>query len=190
MIEQIKEAVYQKLINHPKRYEHVIGVYETATKLAHHYHMDEEKVGIAALFHDYAKYDSIEDQIAHLELKIIKHYTETPVMYHAFAAAYWLETIFHIKDHDILNAIRYHVWGRKDMSMTEKIIFIADYCEPNRAFEDTTYIFNLAIQDIDLACEYCMKLTYEDVIRKHKIPHEDQMIAYTYYKEVNRGKIK
>jgi predicted HD superfamily hydrolase involved in NAD metabolism len=190
MIDNIKQRVYEKLKDHQKRYEHVIGVYETAVKLAKHYGVDEQKAAIAALYHDYAKYESIEEQIAHLELKVIKKYADTPVMYHALAAAFHLENDFHIKDQDVLNAIRYHVWGRAEMSILEKIIFISDYCEPNRKFMDSTYIFELALKDIDLATEYCMKLTSEDIIKKDGTEHEDQVSAYHYYMEVNSGKIK
>lgn len=188
MIDHLKKVVQDKLIDYPKRYQHVIGVYETAIRLAKYYHVDETKVGIAAIFHDYAKHDDIEDQIKHLELKIIKTYAETPVMYHAFAAANTLEYMFQIKDQEILNAIRYHVWGRTHMTMIDKIIFIADYCEPNRDFLDTTAIYELAIKDIDLAVEYCMKLTMQHVLKKNKVPHEEQVLAYQYYQEVNRGK--
>jgi predicted HD superfamily hydrolase involved in NAD metabolism len=190
MINTIKEKVYEKLKDHQIRYEHVIGVYETAVKLARKYNVDEEKAAIAALYHDYAKYEPIEEQIAHLELKVIKRYADTPVMYHALAAAHYVENDFMIKDQDILNAIRYHVWGRTEMSMLEKIIFISDYCEPNRKFMDTTYIFELAMRDIDIATEYCMKLTSEDIIKKEGTQHEDQISAYQYYVEVNRGKTK
>ncbi|TNF08581.1 MAG: HD domain-containing protein [Bacillota bacterium] len=190
MIEDIKKVVEEKLREHPKRYQHVLGVYETAIKLALIHHADEHKAAIAALFHDYAKYDSIEDQIQHLELKVIKHYADAPVMYHAFAAAYALETMFQIRDQEILNAIRYHVFGRKDMGLIEKIIFVADYCEPSRNFSDVTYIYDLATKDMDQAVLYCMKLTLDDVIKKDKTPHEDQVAAYNYYLEVNSGKIK
>ncbi len=190
MINLIKKRVKEKLKDHQKRYQHVIGVYETALKLAKHYQIDEKKAAIAALYHDYAKYDSIEEQIAHLELKVIKKYADTPVMYHALAAAHYLENDFKIKDQDILNAIRYHVWGRAHMSLLEQIIFISDYCEPNRKFTDTTYIFELAMKDIDVATEYCMKLTLEDIIKKEGTQHEDQLSAYQYYVEVNRGKTK
>ena len=86
--------------------------------------------------HDYAKYDEIEDQINSLELDIIKAYVDTPVIYHAFAAAKALEKDYNIHDQDVLNAIRYHVWGRIGMSDIEKVVLISDSCEPNRKFED------------------------------------------------------
>ncbi len=190
MIETIKKEVTRKLKEHPKRLEHVFGVYETAIKLATIYQVDQDKAGIAALFHDYTKYDTIEDQIKHLDLKTIKKYTTSPVMFHALSAALELKNMFKINDEDLLNAIRYHVYGRASMSKIEQIIFISDYCEPNRRFTDTAYIFDLASKDLDLATEYCMKLTIDDVRRKGLTPNEEQVEAYQYYQEVNRGKTK
>jgi predicted HD superfamily hydrolase involved in NAD metabolism len=190
MIEVIKREVTKKLNEHPKRLEHVFGVYETAIKLASIYHVSQEKAGIAALFHDYTKYDSLENQIKYLDLKTIKKYTTSPVMFHALSAAEELKLMFKVSDEDILNAIRYHVYGRASMSIIEQIIFISDYCEPNRKFTDTQYIYDLASQNLNQATEYCMKLTIDDVRRKGLTPHEEQVEAYTYYQEVNRGKTK
>jgi len=42
--------------------------------------------------------------------------------------------MFKIHDEDILNAIRYHCTGRKEMSTLEKIIFVSDFIEPGRQF--------------------------------------------------------
>ena len=190
MIEAIKTEVTKKLKDHPKRLEHVFGVYETAVKLADIYQVSQENAGIAALFHDYTKYDPIENQIKHLDLKTIKKYTTSPVMFHALSAAEELKIMFKIENEDILNAIRYHVYGRTSMSIIEQIIFISDYCEPNRKFTDTKYIFDLASKDLDLATEYCMKLTIDDVRRNGLTPNEEQVNAYIYYQEVNRGKTK
>jgi len=190
MIEELKKIVTEKLKGHPKRLKHVLGVYDTAISLAHVYDLDEEKVGIAALFHDYAKYDPIEKQIEHLDLEIIKRYIDTPVIYHAFAAASTLELDFGINDEDILNAIRYHVWGRIGMSDIEKVILISDSCEPNRKFDDAQYIYELAHMDLDRACEYVMKASIDYLETKELVPALEQLNAYTYYMEVNRGKIE
>ena len=188
MIKQIKIKVSEKLKDYPKRLKHVLGVYETSVKLAKVYHLDIEKVSIAALYHDYAKYDEIEDQIKYLDLDIIKAYVDTPVIYHAFAAAKALELDFNVHDQDVLNAIRYHVWGRIGMSDIEKVVFISDSCEPNRKFKDAQSIYNIAIKDLDLACERVMKASIDYLISKEIVPAEEQVNAYTYYMEVNRGK--
>ncbi|MBU1141676.1 MAG: bis(5'-nucleosyl)-tetraphosphatase (symmetrical) YqeK [Firmicutes bacterium] len=188
MIEEIKRKVIEKLKSHPKRLEHVLGVYETAIKIAKAHHLDEGKIAIAALYHDYAKYDSIEDQIAHLDLETIKDYVDTPVIYHAFAAAKSLELEFKVFDEDVLNAMRYHVWGRIGMSDIEKVILISDSCEPNRKFDDANYIYQLALRDLDLACEYVMKASIDYIKTKGLVPAKEQVEAYIYYMEVNRGK--
>lgn len=191
MIEDIKKVVSEKLKHHPNRLKHVFGVYETAVELAKIHHVDIEKASIAALFHDFSKYDPIDIQIAHMPLKWIKAYSEHPVIYHALAAAIELEHMFHINDPDILNAIRYHVWGRTHMSDLEKIIFISDSCEPNRVFDDASYIFETAKKDLDQAVLLSMKASIDDLrTRKHVEPSDEQLEAYTYYMEVNRGKTK
>ena len=190
MIDAIKNRVEEKLKNHQRRLTHVIGVYETAVKLAEIHHVDVEKVSIAALFHDFAKYDTVEDQVAHMDLKTIKEYAEYPVIYHAMAAAIALEHEFNIRDQEILNGIRYHVWGRPNMSDLEKIVFISDSCEPNRKFSDSQFIYDMATKNLNLATEYCMKISIDHVIAKGLVPSPEQMESYQYYKEVNRGEIK
>lgn len=190
MIERILVRVQEKLMNHPQRLEHVLGVADVAKKLANIYGVSEDKALIAGLFHDYAKYDTLEQQMNMMDLRWIKAYADYPVIYHAIAAANMLEHEFRVHDQDILNAIRYHVWGRKEMSTLEKIIFVADLCEPSRPFDDKTYIYDLATQNLDKAVCYCMKISIEHVVQEGFKPSIEQLEAYTYYQEVTRGEIK
>jgi predicted HD superfamily hydrolase involved in NAD metabolism len=177
-----------KLKDHPKRLKHVEGVAETSVLLAKVHGEDEDKARIAGYWHDTSKYDEIEIQIKDLDQDTILKYQDYPVIYHALAAAKNLEIEFHIHDEDLLNAIRHHVWGTTHMSKLEKIIFIADSCEPNRGFEDSDMIFNMAIQDLDEAVCYCMKQSIDHVIAKGNTPSQEQMEAYQYYMEETRGK--
>ncbi|MFA5471335.1 MAG: bis(5'-nucleosyl)-tetraphosphatase (symmetrical) YqeK [Acholeplasmataceae bacterium] len=190
MIEIIKDAVIKKLEHDSMRLNHTLGVYETAIKLAKHYKLDVEKVAIASLFHDYAKNDSIEDTKAILDPKIIEKYKAFPVMYHALSAAKQLEEKFYITDKDILDPIRSHIWGRVKMSMYEKVVFVADYAEPNRKFFDPYEIYELALKDIDLAVLKCMTLTLRYLEKQDIKPNLEQIEAYHYYMEVNSGKTK
>lgn len=188
MIAEVRRRVEDKLKAYPNRLQHVIGVYETALKLAKIYDVDEKKVSLAALYHDYAKYDSIEQQIELLDLETIKDYIETPVIYHAFAGAAQLEMDFDIHDQDVLNAVRYHVWGRIGMSKLEQIILISDSCEPYRKFDDAKYILDLAKKNLNQATEVVMKASIDYLRTKEMIPADKQIEVYTYYMEVNRGK--
>ncbi|MDY0074323.1 MAG: bis(5'-nucleosyl)-tetraphosphatase (symmetrical) YqeK [Acholeplasmataceae bacterium] len=190
MIENIEPWVKEKLKEHPKRLKHVYGVAETAKKLAVIHHVSEEKAWIAGIFHDIAKYDSLEMQMNKIDLRWIKAYADYPVIYHAIAAANILEHEFRVHDQDILMAIRHHVWGRKEMSKLEKIIFVADLCEPNRDFPDTSYLFDLACKDLDYAVMYSMEQTLKYLESKGLKPSLEQLEALNYYQEVNRGKTK
>lgn len=190
MIHSIRRQVEDKLSNDPKRLEHVLGVYETAMKLAKIYKVDEHFVGIASLYHDYTKNDLIEDQIELLTKEEIKKYKEYPVNYHALSAAKQLEIDFNIKNEEILMAIKSHVWGRAYMSIYEKIVFVSDYCEPNRVFIDTNALYELAVKDIDLAVLKSMELTLNYLKRQNIKPSEEQIKAYTYYMEVNSEKVR
>ena len=146
------EEVY---INKPNRFKHVIGVKETAIKLGKIHKVDIHKLTIAALLHDITKYYSKEENIriikgnfANAE-EIITEFNEH--ILHAFSAYVLARDTYHIKDEDILNAIKYHTIGKKDMNLYEKIIFISDYIEPNRTYESCVKVRKLAFENIDLA---------------------------------------
>jgi predicted HD superfamily hydrolase involved in NAD metabolism len=186
----IIKRVEEKLKDHPKRLKHVEGVAETAVKLAQIHGVNPEKAMMAGYWHDTSKYDDLKTQIKDLDPETIKRYKSHPVIYHALAAAQTLEIEFGIHDEEILSAIRHHVWGQKNMSTLEKIIFVADSCEPNRGFEDSLMVFQMATQDLDQAVIYCMKQSIEHVIEKGKTPSIDQLTAYAYYTEEKRGKTK
>ena len=190
MIELLRQKVEEKLKHHPNRLLHVLGVYETALKLAKHYHLDESKTGISAIFHDYTKYDNLSDQIKWLSKVEMVAYKKYPVMYHALSAAKVLEMEYGIRDQDILEPIKSHVWGKKEMSMYEKVMFISDYAEPNRTFFDPHEIYDLALKNIDQAVLVCMKITIDYLLKENIAPSEEQLEAYQYYMEVTSGKIK
>ncbi len=188
MIEQIKNAVLNKLKNDEIRLNHTLGVYETALKLAKHYHLDIDKIAIASLFHDYAKNDTIEQYKSVLTEDEIINYEAFPVMYHALSAAKQIEKDFNVHDEDIISSIKSHIWGKPHMNMYEKVIFVSDYAEPNRIFFDPNQIFELALKDIDLAVLKCMSLTLAYLDRQNIEPNIEQLEAYHYYMEVNSGK--
>lgn len=190
MIQEVRRKVEKKLKNDPQRLNHVIGVYETSLKLAKIYNVDENFVAIASLYHDYTKNDTIENQVNLLDQEDIIKYENYPVIYHALSAAKQLEKDFSVKNEEILNSIKSHVWGRPFMSVYEKIVFVSDYCEPNRTFIDTTSLYALAVKDIDLAVLKSMELTLNYLKRQGLNASQEQLEAYTYYMEVNSEKVK
>ncbi len=133
-----------------KRYKHTLSVAKTSKKLAKNYNVDIKKCYIAALLHDYTKEYNLKDQ----ELIINTHFKNEEVYnikpaWHSYTASIEVNKIFNINDEDILNAIKYHTLGHKDMNNISKIVFIADYIEPTRKHINKKY-YNSLIKKISL----------------------------------------
>ena len=118
-----------------KRYKHTIGVVEEAVKLAELYGENKEKARAAAFLHDCAKNYSF-DELKEIYKKYGAFYDgimiKQPELLHSAAGAAIAAVEFGVTDEDVLNAIRYHTTGRAEMSRLEKIIYLADFIEPNR----------------------------------------------------------
>ncbi len=181
LIKLAKQKVNEKLKDYPERLKHVYGVAFTASSLAKIYGVDCDKMMIAGLYHDYAKYDiPTPDFLSEEEKKIVLRF---PVMFHAYQAAYLVQHELGIDDTDIINSIKLHVWGKPNMSVFEKILFISDYCEPNREFLDINDIFLMATKDLDKAVVRCMEISINHLLTKNLKPSSLQIEAYQYYME-------
>lgn len=146
-----------------KRYEHTLGVAYTASALAMCNQTDIDSALIAGLLHDCAKCMSNEKKISICkkeDIPITKIEEKNPFLLHAKVGRYLAEKQFHIHDEDILNAILYHNTGRPDMSLLEKIVYVADYIEPGRKHApDLPGVRSLAFQNLDLALLQILKNT-------------------------------
>lgn len=165
----------------PERFEHSLGVRDTAYELAKLYGADEEKAAMAGLLHDNAKNMINQYQkCIELEAEIDETEIENPVLLHAKLGAETAKCIFGITDDEIINAIRWHTVGRENMSLLEKIVFTADLVEPGRTFPDAEYLRRLAYTDIDRAVYECVKATIEINIKRGVSIHPN---AYKILKE-------
>jgi predicted HD superfamily hydrolase involved in NAD metabolism len=119
----------------PKRYTHTLGVVKTAIKLAKQYGIDENLAEQAALLHDISKCMTLEEMHTYIECdETLNYYGHLGELLHGFAGSAYAHEKLHINDEDILNALKYHTFGRRNMSMLEKIIYIADAIEPGRSY--------------------------------------------------------
>lgn len=150
-ISRIKRKVKPHLDN--DRYEHTLGVMYTAAALAMRYQEDVEKAMIAGLLHDCAKCLAPDKKIKLCEkyqLSISEIERKNPGLLHAKLGAFLAFKKYHIQDKDILDAIANHTTGRPDMTTLDKIIYIADYIEPNRtAAPNLESIRHMAFVDLD-----------------------------------------
>lgn len=135
------------------RYEHTLGVEYTAAALAMRYGGNVCDAQAAGLLHDCAKCLSDKKRLKICEkhhIPISKVERKNPFLLHAKAGAYLARKKYGVKNQDILNAIQNHTTGRKEMSLLEKIVFVADYIEPGRKHApNLAEIRKMAFLDLD-----------------------------------------
>lgn len=157
-----------------KRYEHSIRVLETAIELAKIYNIDLEKVAIAAILHDFAK-EFKRDELVSISKNFFKEETEDYLdnieILHSYAGTYIAKNKFNINDSDILNAIKYHTTGRKNMSLIEKIVYIADAIEPKRDYPHVKKIRELAFKNLDKAILVEVNNKIEYLVNENLVIH-------------------
>lgn len=170
--------VKEQLTEH--RYTHTIGVMETALELAKLYDEDERKVELAAIFHDYAKFrpkDEMKEIIIRQGLPSdLLLFNEE--LWHAPVGAYLVETEVGITDRDILDAIRYHTSGRPNMTVLEKIIYVADYIEPGRHFPGVDEVRELVKESLDKALIKSIQNTIIFLMKKNQPIYPNTFLTY------------
>ncbi len=166
----------------PSRFTHILGVIDTAVELANENGVDHEKAEIAAVLHDYCKAWSPERMkeilLAHNDSSWLSY---PAVTWHAPAAMYVVRQEFGIMDHELLTAIYYHTTGRAGMSPLEKILWVADYIEPNRDFPGVEEAREFAITDLDAALRLGLRQTIMHLIEREQPIHPLTVEAYNYY---------
>lgn len=168
-----------------KRLEHSLGVEYTAAALAMLYGADIEKARIAGLLHDCAKglmpKEKLEKARKH-NIPINKLEEKNPDMLHSKLGAFYARYKYDVNDQEILDAIESHTTGRPNMTILEKIIFVADYIEPNRKYlRDMDEIRREAFTDIDACVIHILKNTLDYLEqREDEIDYMSKM-TYNYY---------
>lgn len=136
------------------RAEHSKRVAFLAGMTAGKYHIDEYSAVLAGVMHDVAK--NLPDDSPYLKGFAFPKGIPSPVM-HQYTGAYVAENAFGIHDEDVLNAIRYHTTGRRNMSPLEKLIYLADMLESGRNFPDVERLRGYLNQDLDECMYECLK---------------------------------
>lgn len=83
---------------------------------------------------------------------------------------------------EVRDAIRWHTTGKADMTLLEKIIYLADYIEPTRDFCDLTELRRLAFEDLDGALLLGFTMAVEDLAKKGMPVHPNSVLARDYLK--------
>jgi predicted HD superfamily hydrolase involved in NAD metabolism len=172
-------AIVEKQLK-KKRYEHTVRVMETAIKLAEHYAADLKKTEQAAIFHDYAKYRNPEEMRRWvIEEKLPQDLLEYgDELLHGPVGSLMIEREVGIKDPEVQSAIHYHTTGKRNMSLLDKIIFIADYIEPGRSFSGVDEVRAIVYDDIDQACWMAARNTIQFLMEHEQPVYPDTFHLY------------
>ncbi len=167
-----------------KRFAHTMGVAETAQSLAEMWGADSSLAFLAGLVHDCAKeipYNQTIEKLTENGYIPDEIEKQSTALLHAPYGAILAKEIFGIEDTEVLNAIKYHTVGRPDMTLLEKIIYVADFIEPNRHYKEAQFIRELAFKDLNKAvlreCDIVIGFNQD----KGKAVHPATLITRDYY---------
>lgn len=168
-----------------KRFMHSLSVVDMALRINESLKLglDEEELKIASILHDYAKVYSTEEQIKMYEkinpsdLEALK----SPNTIHAYLAPILLKEKYLDLSDNILNGIKYHTTAKPQMSVFEKVIYLADVTEDTRDYKDLKYYQNLALKDLDQAMLEVLDYTIRNLKKRKLYIHQNTIKAYEYY---------
>lgn len=165
-----------------KRVNHVRGCAETAVKLAQRYGGDPVVARRAGLLHDVTKAIDGPDQLLLVDkydIIISDFERRYPKLLHAKTGAAVAKYVFGEND-QVVEAICWHTTGKADMSLMEKIVYIADYMEPNRNFPGVEELREAVFRDLDQGLLMGLEMCIEELIRENKPVCKDSADARDY----------
>lgn len=146
------------------RFHHTLGVMYTSAALAMAHGCDLKEAQAAGLLHDSAKCIPNKKKLkmcSEHKIPVSSFEKEHPFLLHSKLGAYLARAKYGIKNEEILSAITCHTTGKPDMTVLEKILYIADYIEPMRDKAPRLgEIRKLAFSDLD----ECMYAILKDTI--------------------------
>lgn len=154
-----------------KRMNHCISVAKLCYDLALAHGCDPMKAYLCGIFHDIAREISKEDMVTIAQdrgIEVGKEELAEPLLLHGELAAVVMAENYNITDEDMLNAVRCHTVGREQMTVLDKILFLADKTEPLRSYDGVDELREKAFHDLDGALlsavegemEYCKAQGY------------------------------
>lgn len=170
-----------------KRFEHTLGVAYTASCLAMCHDANIKNAEMAGLLHDCAKCLDNEKKISicnkhNIHINEIEY--KNPFLLHAKVGSFLAMDRYGVRDKEIISAILNHTTGCPGMGLLEKIVYVADYIEPNRKqAPNLSEIRKLAFQDLDRALLRILEdtLSYLETIHSDIDPMTQK--TYEYYRE-------
>ena len=184
-IRMSREALLAKMetVMPEKRLRHCLGVEKAARELAERFGLDVEKAGLAGLLHDYAKKVSDKEFLV-----LIDKYQLDPDLknwgnnvWHGMVGIYKIQEDLGIEDVEILRAIEIHTVGASQMTDLDKVIYVADYIEHNRAFPGVDQAREIASLSLNKAVAYETAHTVEHLAHQGFPIYPQTLETYNAY---------
>lgn len=182
-LNQLRACSYSMM--RAKRIPHVMGVEEEAVKLAQRWGADPELARRAGILHDCTKYYELPEQLDiceeygvrldALEQKAVK-------LLHSKTGACIARGVFGQPD-AVYDAIFWHTTGKADMTTLEKVLYIADYMEPNRDFDGVERLRHLAYTDLDKAMLLGVEMTIQEMQQRQVPVHTNTLQARDWLRQ-------
>ena len=188
---EIEKKLRKKLSE--KRFRHTLGVANTAANMAMVHGEDVSRAYLAGLLHDNAKCIESDKKIRLCEkygLSISKTERENPELLHAKLGSYLAKKNYQVEDEEILSAIACHTTGKPEMTVLEKILFVADYIEPTRKLiPNLQVVREAAFSDLDKAVLLELHGTLNYIKNKAAATDDITLETYHYYKTKDAGQV-
>ncbi|MCZ0717724.1 bis(5'-nucleosyl)-tetraphosphatase (symmetrical) YqeK [Aerococcus kribbianus] len=168
-----------------KRFKHVLRVEEKALQLAERFNGDLEIVSLASLLHDFAKEMSEDVLLTYQDKDNFdpEWLNYGSAIWHGPLAAYIGRDRFNITNPDILGGVWGHTIGKQNMTLNQKILFVADYIEDGRDFPGVDEARALAEKDLDAAVNYKIKASLALQIERENLIYPETIIIYNDWME-------
>ena len=189
--ESLKNLPFEKLeeislsLHKAKRVAHVLGCSETAAALAEHYGADVTDARRAGILHDITKALNAEEQLQlaqDYQMALTDFERAHPKLLHAKTGAVIAREIFG-ENEAVCEAITWHTTARADMTLLGKIIYLADYMEPNRVLEGIDELRRLTWTDLDAALQRGLEMSLEHVLSTGSAVDPNSHAALCFLKE-------
>lgn len=163
MLDALREQIASKMS--PKRLRHTLAVEDMVERLCALFCPDQTlRLRAAALLHDITKELNTEEQIAlchRFGLPVGKADLLSPKTFHARTASEMIKADFpDFADPIVVDAVRWHTTGRAGMTLTEQLLYLADYIDMSRTFHSCVvlrrYFWGAEPENMDAEARLCL----------------------------------
>lgn len=184
VIKMANYEMYKKILQSrlkEKRYYHSLCVADEAKRLAEKYGANPQKAYLAGLLHDITKNTDREEQLkmfSDFGIMLDDITASSEKLWHAVSGASYVKNVLNIGDGEIINAIRYHTTARENMSLLEKILYLADFTSADRDYDDVEVMREKVEESLQAAMCYALSYTINELVEKKGQIHPDTVAAY------------